>query len=136
MNNRWERIDISGQNKNTSYSIRYKEAFKKWKKDTGKKITPNGVLVMKILIEHVNNKTKLAFPSVEAIMEESELSKSAVFKKLDLLEEIGLIKRHKREGRSGYKRNEYQILLDDYFVDERRESGQVSDSPDDDDIPF
>jgi Fe2+ or Zn2+ uptake regulation protein len=127
---------MNGQNKKTSYSIRYKEAFKKWKKDTGIKITSNGVLVMKILTEHVNNETKLAYPSVEKIMEESEISKSAIFKKLDLLEKVGLIKRHKRKGKSGFKRNDYQILLDDYFTDEKRGCGQISDSPNDDDIPF
>jgi predicted transcriptional regulator len=129
-------IAMSRQNKKMSYSIQYKEAFKKWKKETGKKITSNGVLVMKILIEYVNNETGLAFPSVEKIMEESELSKSAVFKKLNLLKDVGLIKRNKREGKSGYKRNEYQILLNNHFTDESPENVQVIDSPNDDDIPF
>jgi Fe2+ or Zn2+ uptake regulation protein len=126
------------QNKKTSFSILYKEVFKKWKRETGIKLTPNGVLVMKILIEYVNDKTQRAFPSVETIIDESELSKSAVFKKLELLEGIGLIKRHKRGGKQGFKRNEYEILLNiDEFTGESDNDEFKEVRPFvDDDIPF
>jgi predicted transcriptional regulator len=103
--------------KKIPYSIQYKEAFKKWKSiNPDVKVTPIGVLVMKILIEYVNNKSKLSYPTVKLIMAETELSKSAVFKALKRLEDLMLIKRFKvRYSGQVSNHNVYKILLNDYI---------------------
>lgn len=121
--------------KELPYSVKYQKAFRKLKSESKIKLKPNGVLVMKILIEHANNVTGLAFPSIETIEKQSELSRSSVFRALKRLELLGLIKRQKKKGKISFSQNEYKILLDISSDIENEFSGYGLIASDDD-IPF
>jgi DNA-binding MarR family transcriptional regulator len=81
------------QNKILPYSIRFKEAFKNWRKEKKIKFLASRIQVMNTLIDYANNENGKAFPSIKTIMEETGLSKGTVDTCLDELEGLGLIQR-------------------------------------------
>lgn len=101
------------QKKRYTPSIELNNKFDEFLKDEENQISSNACSVMRYLISKANNKTGKAFPGSKSIAIYTRLSKASVFRALNELEKLRLIKRRRRcsTNKIGFKRNEYTFLV-------------------------
>jgi DNA-binding transcriptional ArsR family regulator len=77
-----------------------------------KGLKPAAKIVLYWLADHHNEETGLCFPSLKTLADECEMNKSTLIRHLDALEEMGLIKRDKRNRENGSRAsNSYRLTL-------------------------